>query len=178
MEFISSDTNIWIDYMVIDKLDLPFKLPVIYLMNQDAIDDELLSPKGMREELLRLGLQPTELNENEFYYGLHMAETHPRLSEYDCSALAIAKCRGVVLMTGDSVLRKVALSEGVSVTGTIGLLDKLYEYEKIALKEYRECLILLIKNNGREVRLPMAELKNRLDKIDGDSNNSIKEGLA
>lgn len=167
MEYISSDTNVWIDYMVIDKLELPFRLQLKYLMNIDAIEDELLSPEGMKENLLRLGLQPTELTEDEFYYGLKMAEAHPKLSEYDCSALAIAKCRGLVLMTGDAALRKAALSEGVSVMGTIGLLDMLYEYGKITSEEYRECMLLLIKVNGREVRLPMAELQNRLDKIDG-----------
>ena len=166
MEYISSDTNVWIDYMAIDKLELPFRLPLIYLMNIDAIEDELLSPEGMREKLLRLGLQPTELTENEFYYGLKMAEAHPKLSEYDCSALAIAKHRGLVLMTGDAALRKAALSEGVSVMGTIGLLDKLYEDGKITSVEYRECLLLLIKVNGREVRLPYAELQKRLDRID------------
>lgn len=167
MEYISSDTNVWIDYMVIKKLELPFRLPFTYLMNQDAITDELLSPRGMREELLRLGLQPTEMTEDEFYYALTMAKTHPRLSGYDCSALAIAKYRRLVLMTGDAALRKAALSEGVSVVGTIGLLDKLFEDEKITSDEYRECLLLLIKVNGREVRLPMAELQNRLNKIDG-----------
>jgi len=167
MEYISSDTNVWIDYMAIDKLELPFRLPLRYLMNVDAIEDELLSPEGMREKLLRLGLQPTELTENEFYYGLKMAEAHPKLSEYDCSALAIAKHRGLVLMTGDAALRKAALSEGVSVMGTIGLLDKLYEDEKITSGEYRECLLLLIKVNGLEVRLPYTELQNRLNRMDG-----------
>lgn len=166
MEYISSDTNVWIDYMAIEKLELPFRLPFTYLMNRDAIEDELLSPRGMREELLRLGLQPTELTEEEFYYGLKIAEAHPKLSEYDCSALAIAKHRGLVLMTGDAALRKAALSEGVSVMGTIGLLDKLYEDEKVTLAEYRECLLLLIKVNGREVRLPYTELQNRLNRID------------
>ena len=172
MECISSDTNVWIDYMRIEKLDLPFRLPVTYLMNQDAIEDELLSPKGMKEELLRLGLQPTELTEGEFYYALKMAETHPKLSGYDCSALAIAKFRGLVLMTGDAALRKTALSEGISVIGTIGLLDTLYVHKKITSGEYRECLILLIKINGREVRLPMAELKKRLDEIDSRQKKS------
>lgn len=167
MEFISSDTNVWIDFMAIDKLGLPFRLSLKYLMNEDAINDELLSPEGMREQLLQLGLIATELTEEEFYYGLKIAGLHPRLSEYDCSALAIAKYRGLVLMTGDAALRKAALSEGVSVIGTIGILDKLLDEEKVSLKEFRECILLLIKANGREVRLPMAELQNRLNKIDG-----------
>ncbi len=168
MEYISSDTNVWIDYMAINKMDLPFRLPFTYLMNQDAIMDELLSPKGMKDELLKLGLQPTELTENEFYYGLKIAEAHPRLSEYDCAALAIAKYRGLVLMTGDAALRKVALGQGVSVIGTIGILDKLYEEGYITSAVYRECILLLIKANGQEVRLPFTELQNRLSKIDNE----------
>lgn len=44
MEYISSDTNIWIDFETIDRLELPFKLPYIYLMNQDAIKDEIRKP--------------------------------------------------------------------------------------------------------------------------------------
>ena len=68
MEFISSDTNVWIDFMVIEKLDLPFRLPLEYLMNQDAIDDELLSPRNLKRKLLKLGLVPTELSDEEFFY--------------------------------------------------------------------------------------------------------------
>ena len=39
MEFISSDTNVWIDFCTIDKLYLPYT----YIMNNDAIEDELLN---------------------------------------------------------------------------------------------------------------------------------------
>lgn len=46
MEFISSDTNVWVDFSAIDRLALPFKLPYIYLMEEDAISNELLQPKG------------------------------------------------------------------------------------------------------------------------------------
>ncbi len=171
MEYISSDTNVWIDYMMIDRLELPFRLPITYLMNQDAIDDELLSPEGLRRDLLSLGLKPTELTEEEFYYGGTIADLHPRLSEYDCSALAIAKYRGLALLTGDAALRKVALSEGVSVIGTIGILDRLYDEKKVSSSEYRECLLLFIKINGHEVRLPIVELQNRLASLDRESGS-------
>lgn len=42
-------------------------------------------------------------------------------------ALAIAKCRRIILLTGDWALRKAAKEEGVSVMGTIGILDRLYD---------------------------------------------------
>ena len=67
MEYISSDTNVWLDFAEIEKLKLPFLLPYVYLMNDETVDDELLNPPELRGELLRLGLQKTELTEEEFY---------------------------------------------------------------------------------------------------------------
>lgn len=48
MEYISSDTNVWLDFATINRLEIPFKLPYTYIMNEDAITDELLSPKELR----------------------------------------------------------------------------------------------------------------------------------
>ncbi len=56
MEYVSSDTNVWIDFSIIERENLPFRLPYTYLMNSDAIEDELLSPAGLREKLLGHGL--------------------------------------------------------------------------------------------------------------------------
>ncbi len=47
MEYISSDTNVWLDFVTIDRIDYPFRLPYTYLMNNDAVQDELLSPPGL-----------------------------------------------------------------------------------------------------------------------------------
>ena len=66
MEYISSDTNVWIDFSVIGLIELPFRLPYTYIMNSDAIDNELLSPRGLRDELLRCGLVKVELTIDEF----------------------------------------------------------------------------------------------------------------
>lgn len=164
MEYISSDTNVWIDYMAIEKLELPFRLSVKYLMNEDAVNDELLAPNGFREKLLGLGLTPTALSEEEFYYAIEIQQKNQRLSGYDSAALAIAKFRGITLLTGDRRLRDVAEKEDVPVIGTIGLLDLLLEYESITSEEYQECISLLIDENGFKVRLPMSELLNRLEK--------------
>ena len=67
MEYISSDTNVWLDFETINRLDYPFRLPYIYLMNNDAVQDELLSPPGLGERLKCLGLRETELTEEEFF---------------------------------------------------------------------------------------------------------------
>ena len=121
MEYISSDTNVWLDFVEIEKLNLPFQLPYIYIMNDETIEDELLNPPGISDKLLQLGLQKTELTEEEFYLAGTLASRYAKPSIYDCIALAIAKIRGLTLLTGDGPLRKAAVAEGVKVVGTIGI---------------------------------------------------------
>ena len=166
MEYISSDTNVWLDFETINRLEIPFKLPYTYIMNEDAIEDELLSPKELRANLVRLGLQAVELTEEEFYLAEKYNAKYAKPSLYDCVALAIAKVRGITLMTGDGPLRKVAEQENVSVIGTIGVLDRLYEERYIEKKEYVCCIKELLRNNGQKVRLPEKELQKRLESID------------
>ena len=50
MEYISSDTNVWVDFSIIGRIELPFCSPYTYIMNSDAINDELLSPVDLREK--------------------------------------------------------------------------------------------------------------------------------
>lgn len=86
-------------------------------------------------------------------------------SRYDCIALAIAKCRGIILMTGDGELRKAAQEEHVEVMGTIGVLDRLIDKELISREEYLECLEELSQMNGGKVRLPAKALEERINNI-------------
>jgi predicted nucleic acid-binding protein len=68
-------------------------------------------------------------------------------------------------MTGDGPLRKAARSEGVTVMGTIGVLDRLHESRYINDTEYIECLKRLQQHNGKKVRLPAKELEKRIERI-------------
>ena len=77
-------------------------------------------------------------------------------------ALAIAKKRRIILLTGDNTLRKAAASEKVKVIGTIGLLDRLLNEKCIDIKEYRDCLIRLKKHINNGIRLPEEEIDARL----------------
>lgn len=100
---------------------------------------------------------------DEFYLAEEYTSKYAKPSLYDCVALAIAKVRGIILMTGDGPLRKAAAQEGVVVIGTIGVLDQLYEGTYIEKEEYVYCLKALLDNNGQKVRLPEKELQKRLD---------------
>jgi len=165
MEYISSDTNVWIDFFVIKRTELPFRLPYTYIMSADAISDELLSPLGFRDELIAKGLLPVEYSFEEFELAEQFGTQYPRLSIYDRIALAIAKARGIMLLTGDGPMRKAARKEGVTVIGTLGILDQLFNSSLIQVEEYRHCLQELQRNNGAQVRLPKAEIEHRLQDV-------------
>ena len=165
MEYISSDTNVWINFSIIGRIELPFRLPYTYVMNSDAIDDELLKPIGIRDELLRCGLVRVELTIQEFELAEEFGPRYPRLSIYDRIALAISKSRKIVLLTGDGALREAAKRENVTVNGTIGILDQLLEGNYINEGEYKLCLLELQKRNGQEVRLPKSEITSRLQRF-------------
>lgn len=164
MEYISSDTNVWIDFSIIQKTELPFRLPYTYIMNEDAITDELLSPLELGQELISYGLKPVEITIEEFELAQNYGEKYIKLSIYDRIALAIAKNRNITLLTGDGALRKASRQEGVQVVGTIGIIDQLLNENLVSVEEYVDCLQGLKKYNGGAIRLPSAEIELRLER--------------
>ena len=66
MEFVSSDTNVWIDFRVISRLSLPFRLPYTYIMYTESITSELLNPVGFQDDLMAAGLVGVDITIEEF----------------------------------------------------------------------------------------------------------------
>ena len=163
MRYISSDTNIWIDFIVIQCLEYPFRLGYTYCMSRDAIEDELLSPKESSQQLLALGLEPVDITDEELLLAIGYRNRYIKISAYDAIALAIAKARGIILLTGDKSLRKAAQTEKVEFRGSLWILDQLIENNLVTQDEYRDALMALEKVNGSEVRLPSDEIRKRLD---------------
>lgn len=169
MEYVSSDTNIWIDFSVIQKIELPFRLPYTYIMSEDAIADELLSPPELGQELIAHGLKPVGISIEEFELAQSYGKKYIKLSVYDRIALSIAKNRNIILLTGDGALRRASREEGVRVIGTIGIMDQLLERELVSEAEYVECLQRLKQQNGGSVRLPRTEIETRLEKYSAEN---------
>lgn len=163
MKYISSDTNIWLDFETISRIDLPFRLPCTYIMYREALEEEVISPPNLLEKLMNKGLEAVELTTEEFFYAAECVEKYVKISRYDSTALAIAKHRGIPLLTGDNALRKAAIKEGVEVIGSIGVIDKLYEGNYINTPEYKYCLEQLLEHKER--RLPEEEIKKRLEAL-------------
>ena len=163
MQYISSDTNVWIDFVTIQKTEIAFRLPYTYIMSKDAVEDELLSPQGLGQELISYGLVPVSITIDEFFLADQYGNVYTKLSIYDRIALAIAKTRRITLLTGDGALRKAAKNENVQVMGTLGILDQLWRQQLITAEELKTCLQQLLSNNGGAVRLPRAEILSRLE---------------
>ena len=92
MDYISSDTNVWIDFSAIRRTELPFRLPFTYIMSELAIEDELITPPGIGQELVSLGLMPVKITMEEFAFaeslGLHISPIPiqpPFPSAFPCS---------------------------------------------------------------------------------------------
>ena len=99
MRCISSDTNVWIDFVTIQKTEVPFRLPYTYIMSRDAVDEELLSPPGLGRQLVSYGLIPVEISIEEFFLAEQYGYSYKKLSTHDRVALAIAKNRKITLLT-------------------------------------------------------------------------------
>lgn len=160
--FISSDTNVWIDFHEIGHLDHPFRLNFEYYISRDTFQEEFLKSESMKNDLMSLGLQLADVTDEEFMQAVAFQGRYQELSLYDTFALAIAKLRGWTLLTGDMPLRKAAVKEGVEVHGTIWVYDQLKIQGKMTEDEYDSVIGELIDavKNGH-CRLPMGELLKR-----------------
>lgn len=160
--YISSDTNVWIDFYEIGHIDHPFRLNFEYFISRDTFRDEFIKSESMRMSLLSLGLQLAEATEDEFTCAITFQNRYVELSLYDAFALSIAKARGWTLLTGDMPLRKAAIKEGVEVHGTIWVYDQLKAQGKVTEDEYENVINELIEAvRIGKCRLPIAELIKR-----------------
>ena len=163
-QYISSDTNVWIDFAIIDAIEIPFYLNCEYLMYRDSFESELLSPVWLKKRLLDLGIRCIEIDLAEFNLvgELSLKYRKKHLSREDCVALAIAKHRNITLMTGDKRLREAAECERVKVIGTIGVLDWAFREGHISREQIVKCLEEL--RDNPTIRLPREALESRIRK--------------
>lgn len=162
---ISSDTNIWIDFQILDAIMLPFKLSHKFYLSEEALEDELLTPPGVDKCLVDYGLISLKITDEEFLYAITIRNKYPKLSIYDAIALAISKKRAFILLTGDKRLRKAAMEEDVEIRGTIWIFDELLRENIITEQEFIEFMKELKKQNGKNIRLPESEINKRIKRI-------------
>lgn len=158
LQIYVTDTNIWIDLYAGGIIHEVFQLPLRFIA-PDVVIAELQTPDG--RALVSFGLQKEELAGNEVSLVTQLAILYPAPSRVDLFALALAKARDAVLLTGDRHLRKAAEQEKVPVHGTLWILDKLIEQQIVTSQKAAQALEKMLAKGSR---LPHTECERRLKK--------------
>lgn len=175
MEYISSDTNVWFDFYAISKLQLPFELDCTYIMYYETLRKEVIDPPELISDLREYGLVEIDLQTEEFYLAAEIKNRYKKLSGYDSIALAVAKVRGIMLLTGDNALRNAAAKENVQFMGSIGLIDRLLKEKRISQEDYIECLKAWKNDNIAGRRLPVDEIDKRISEYKDIRQGGMKK---
>src|ERR1017187_8290234 len=120
-----SDTSVLIDLERGGLLDAAFTLPHEFAVPDVLFDREMQGEWG--DHLVSLGLRVAEVSGEGVGNALRYRQRRPSLSVPDCFALALAKERKWLLLTGDGPLRDMASVEDVECHGLLWLLDIMEE---------------------------------------------------
>lgn len=72
-----------------------------------------------------------------------------RFGRGESACIAVAEARGGVLLTDDLGARRLATASGLTVTGTLGILERLIRMETLSLDEADELLTKMIHRGYR-----------------------------
>ena len=110
------------------------------------------------------GLKTFDLSPEQVEDALNIKQAYPKLSANDCLCLALTRCHETaILLTGDKLLRQVAVSEGFSVHGVLWVIDELKSTGICANATLISVLELWL--NDQAVFLPAREIEVRLSRL-------------
>ncbi len=160
---ISSDSNIWFDFLEISCLNHPFRLHHDYYLSDITFETEI--DEKSKELLKSSGLLVTAVSEKKLIDAIKLRKKHYHIQLNDAIALSIAKNRKWILLSGDMALRKAAKVEGVVCRGSIWIYDQLIEEGQMSQLEYERALKKMLESVlVRKRRLPIKEIKARLER--------------
>jgi predicted nucleic acid-binding protein len=135
VQLLISDSNILIDFIVVDQIENMFRLPYSFAVPDILFVEEL---KKEHEDLLGLGLKVMSLKSEAIAYVGTLAEKYSKPGRNDLFALALAQQESCPLLTGDNDLRDAAEKEAVILYGTIWVMDHLVSNKLLGIDEARE----------------------------------------
>jgi predicted nucleic acid-binding protein len=160
MRVLVSDTSVLIDLERGSFLDAIFALPYAFAVPDVLYHREMAGEWG--ERLVGLGLRVEEVSEEGVANALRYRAQRQALSLPDSFALALAKERVWVLLTGDSQLRALAAGEQVECHGVLWLLDRMEEAGTLGIQLLHDGLAALA--GHPRCRLPRQEIFVRLER--------------
>lgn len=130
MLLLISDSSVLIDIENGGLVSAMFSLPY-----QFAVPDILFAEELMERHaaFIQLGLICKTMSGELITEAYELRQKHPRPSINDLLALTLAKHENCQLLTGDKALRTVAEIHKVEVHGTLWLVHKMVEYQKITV---------------------------------------------
>lgn len=155
-----SDTSVLIDLERGGLLDAAFTLQHEFAVPDVLYDREMQRAWG--DHLVRLGLRVVELSEEGVRNVLRYRQLRSSLSVSDSFALALAKERKWLLLTGDRPLRDLASDENVECHGLLWLLDIMEEAGIPGIQILHDGLAALAAHP--RCRLPRREITIRLER--------------
>jgi len=155
-----SDTSVLIDLERGGLLEAVFALPHEFAVPDVLYDREMRDEWG--ERLLGLGLQVVEVSSEGVGNALRYRQQRASLSVADSFALALAKERALLLLTGDGQLRELAQEEDVECHGLLWLLDMLEKAGAPGVQLLHDGLTALAAHP--RCRLPRREIAIRLER--------------
>jgi predicted nucleic acid-binding protein len=141
-------------------LEAVFALPHGFAVPNVLYDREMQGDS--REQLRRLGLRVEEVSDAGVSNALRYRQVRTSLSVPDSFALALAKEREWLLLTGDNVLRDLAAGENVECHGVLWVLDQLEQAGVPGLQLLHDGLSKLAGHS--RCRLPAREITIRLER--------------
>lgn len=163
---VVSDTNVFIDLISIGLQEQFFQLPlevhttdmVVFEVNRSGQSDI------MKDLIDRCCMKVKTHTPEEMLPYFQLAHTKYNLSAADFSVLTYSKKNNYVLLTGDGKLRKVALTEGVEVHGTIYIIAEMVEHHILTELQGAMKLECLLNSNPR---LPKSIINRLIEKWRG-----------
>lgn len=107
-----------------------------------------------------LGLVFQELAVEQIVALTQLRLSHRNLSVIDLSSFLLAKHLHATLLTGDSRLYELAISNDVAVHGILWLLDEMVRLRVLA---HHQAAVALEKMVGTGARLPQDEVRKRMN---------------
>jgi predicted nucleic acid-binding protein len=159
MLLLVSDANILIDLEEGGIIALLFRLSYEIVTPDLLFADEMAA---MYPHLPDWGLKLGELGAAAMFDVARLSQTYRGPSRYDCMALALARQESCPLLSGDRDLRQAALNEGVSVHGTIWVVEQMLSQGLLNPTSARSAFDAM-RNAGS--RLPWAEVEKMIKRI-------------
>ena len=163
MPVLVSDTSVLIDLERGSFLQPAFRLPFEFIVPDLLYERELREHGG--PALIELGLRVEELTGDAVAIALEYRRARTGLSLPDCFAIALSRANSWTLLTGDRLLRAVALEDEIECHGVLWLFDRLHEHRILD----RDMLIAGLSQIAEHprCRLPRAEIRARLRALSG-----------